>query len=176
MSDDPAPVHVARSAYGRALVVAVVLVVLVALVAVAADDPGGLRVASAWAAWAVLAAWALFWRPALEVGDERVVVRNVLATVVVPRGALRAVRGRWGLELVTDGGVVPVWAAPGSAALGSASGRRGPADEGAALLDPLVGPPAADVAAPPVTRRVHTATVVGLVGLPVLAVLLGATA
>ena len=69
--------------------------------------------------------WAVFWRPCVEVGDDGVVLANVLRTVEVPWGAIERVETRWGLRLVTPNGAVSGWAAPARAGIGRAPQRAG---------------------------------------------------
>ncbi|WP_152230795.1 PH domain-containing protein [Georgenia ruanii] len=68
--------------------------------------------------------WAVFWRPSVEVGDDGVVLTNVLRTVEVPWGAIDRVETRWGLRLVTSRGAVNGWAAPARAGVGRARSQR----------------------------------------------------
>lgn len=142
----------------------------------------------------VLVVWALFWRPAVEVSDGEIVVRNVLATVHVPWPAYRGLTVQYSLVLHTTGADVTAWAAPRSSATGRwlrSSRRRtepeeprrqhGSAEAVAAAIadrhDALVaaghlrGAEAARVAGDlrPV-RRWHWSTIAGTVALTALAV------
>ena len=73
------------------------------------------------AAWL---AWIGLWRPALQVGDDEVTIRNVFTTTVVPWAALIQVETRYALTLVTPQGRYPVTAAPAPGRLTTALSRR----------------------------------------------------
>jgi hypothetical protein len=57
-------------------------------------------------------AWAMLWRPRLDVSDEGLHVVNVTQTVRIPWEALIAVDTKYALTLYTPGRKFPVWAAP----------------------------------------------------------------
>ena len=79
------------------------------------------------------AAWAVLWRPLVEVSDGGVRVVNPLRTVHVPWPALTLVDTRWSLTLhTTTGGVVSAFAAPAPTALGEGGGRGRPGLSGEA--------------------------------------------
>lgn len=61
---------------------------------------------------AAVLAWALFWRPRLEVQEHGVTVVNVFRTYFVPWPSILAVDTRFALTLHTVAGRVSVWAAP----------------------------------------------------------------
>ena len=69
-------------------------------------------------------AWAGLWRPALEVTDEAVTIRNVFATTVVPWAALINVDTRYALTLVTPHGRFPATVAPAPGRLATAVSKR----------------------------------------------------
>lgn len=102
-----------RSRFSRGLAVAtavlgaVLLVWLTAAVGPTAALPYGPPVVLI-----VLVAWSAFWRPAVEVSDGEVVLRNVWRTVHVPWPALHEVDDRLGLRLVTAYGSYQAWAVP----------------------------------------------------------------
>lgn len=82
-------------------------------------------------------AWAVLWRPLVEVSDGGVRVVNPLRTVHVPWPALTRVDTRWSLTLHTTGGVVSAFAAPGPTALGEGGrpGRTGLSGEVAEVIE-----------------------------------------
>ena len=115
------------SRYGRALTVAAGVVALVAVVAVGVQDGLGEVVrALPLAGVVVLLVWALFWRPAVEVSDGEVVVRNVLATVRIPWPAYRGVTVKYSLVVHSTGADVTAWAAPRSSGTAQRMRRRRP--------------------------------------------------
>lgn len=67
--------------------------------------------------------WWLFWYPAVAFADDAVTVRNPLATVRVPWGALIDVDTKYALRLVTPTGSVTAWAAPAPGVWGTHAGR-----------------------------------------------------
>jgi hypothetical protein len=125
------PTLVFRSTFGRVLtvatgVVAVALVVTTALT----GDLGAVLGAAAPGAFVTYLVWMLFWRPAVEVSDGGVEVRNVARTVHVPWTAYEGVDTRYSLEVRYAGGRVTAWAAPRSSASARwlRSSRRRPVD------------------------------------------------
>jgi hypothetical protein len=102
----------------------------VVLVATAAADPlDGLRWAPVLALVAALA-YAMFWRPSVEVDDDAVTVRNVVRDVRVPWQRLESVDTRYSLMLEAGGRRYAAWAAP---APGRLSGVRQSRRDAAAL-------------------------------------------
>ncbi|WP_129338149.1 PH domain-containing protein [Cellulomonas endophytica] len=172
--------QVFRSSYGRGLTVAVAVLALLVVGAAALDRPDDLSVVTAWAVWGTGVVAATFWRPALVVEPSGVRVVNVLATVEVPWAALHEVRLRYGLELVTTGGTVGVWATPPAARTRRAPGGPGPADTAAAAVEAGAraaaqgGRDAAGVPSTRVVRRPHVGTLAGGLALPLLAVVAAA--
>lgn len=73
----------------------------------------------------VVAAWAVFWRPAITVHRSGVSVRNVLRTVELPWHAIDRVDTRYALTLHAGDQSYPVWAAPAPGVLGSLGVFRG---------------------------------------------------
>lgn len=70
-------------------------------------------------------AWAMLWRPLVEVADGGVTVVNPLRTVHVPWPALVGVDTRWSLTLHTTGGAkVSAFAAPAPTAVGEGSAAQ----------------------------------------------------
>ena len=59
-------------------------------------------------------AWAMFWRPNVEISDGGVHLRNVLRTVELPWPAIRRIDTRFALTLETAWGTYTAWAAPTS--------------------------------------------------------------
>ncbi|MEZ0449273.1 PH domain-containing protein [Cellulomonas sp. ICMP 17802] len=118
------------SIYGRWLTGATALLAVVAMVVTLLQEGAEqtLRLLPVTGA-IVLVVWALFWRPAVEVSDGEIVVRNVLATVRIPWPAYRGVTVKYSLVLHTTGRDVTAWAAPRSSATGRwlRSSRRRPA-------------------------------------------------
>lgn len=81
------------------------------------------------------AAWAVLWRPLVEVSDGGVRVVNPLRTVHVPWPALTGVDTRWSLTLhTTTAGVVSAFAAPAPTAFGEGD-RRGLSGEAAEVIE-----------------------------------------
>ena len=113
------------STYGRWLTGAAAVTAVIALVSVAAVDgvAESLRLLPL-LALVVLLVWALFWRPAVEVSDGEIVVRNVLATVRVPWPAYRGVTVKYSLVVHTTGADVTAWAAPRSSGTAQRLRRR----------------------------------------------------
>ena len=80
---------------------------------------------------AVAAVWAVFWRPAVVVDDDAVLLLNPVRDVRVPWPALEDVDTRFALTLTASGRRYQSWAA---AAPGRGLGlSRGPADRGPVL-------------------------------------------
>ncbi|QCB94356.1 hypothetical protein [Cellulomonas shaoxiangyii] len=129
------------SGYGRGLTVAAAATGVVTLGAVAVQDGAreALRLLPL-VALVVLAVWALLWRPAVEVSDGELVVRNVLSTVRVPWPTYRGVTRGWSLVVHTTDGDVQVAVAPRGSAAAGALRRRGADDD----VAPTGGPPAGD--------------------------------
>jgi PH (Pleckstrin Homology) domain-containing protein len=115
------------STYGRWLTGAAALAGVIALVSVLAAD--GVRDALLLVpvmGLVVAVVWALFWRPAVEVSDGEVVVRNVLATVRIPWPAYRGVSVKYSLVVHSTGPDVTAWAAPRSSGTAQRLRRRRP--------------------------------------------------
>ncbi|GAB2751120.1 PH domain-containing protein [Nocardioides pakistanensis] len=101
-----------RSGFSRGLAVVAVSLAAALLVWLAVTDPpAALRYAGPVGLVAALA-WLGFWRPAVEVSDGGVQLRNVWRTVHVPWPALQDVDSRLGLRLVTAYGSFQAWAVP----------------------------------------------------------------
>lgn len=125
----------------------------------------------------VLLAWLAFWRPAVEVSDGEVVLRNVWRTIHVPWPALQEVDGRLGLRLVTAYGGYQAWAVPAPRRT-----RHGGAGPGAAAVavrqrwDELREAGFLDnprLERPTARTELHTRAIAGSVGLTLLAVVAG---
>ena len=115
------------SSYGRWLTGGTAAAAVIALVSVLVAD--GAREAVLLLplmGLVVLLVWALFWRPAVEVSDGEVVVRNVLATVRIPWPAYRGVTVKYSLVVHSTGADVTAWAAPRSSGTAQRMRRRRP--------------------------------------------------
>ena len=111
---------------GVAVTVLVGAVVVLSLVGLAAagDVESLRRFGPAFVALEVVTA-ALFWWPAVIVGDDAVKIRNPFRTTVVPWEAIDAMETRVGLRLVLrPNGSVSAWAAPPPARRSSATVLR----------------------------------------------------
>ncbi len=71
-----------------------------------------------------VAAWALFWRPRVEVSDGGVLVVNVTRTIEMPWPVFVAAEAGWSLVVTTTHGRWTAWAAPRASGTGAAL-RRG---------------------------------------------------
>lgn len=168
-----------RSRFSRGLAVATAALGAVLLVWVsAAAGPSAALPYGPPVALVVLVAWLTFWRPAVEVSDGEVVLRNVWRTVRVPWPALRDVDDRLGLRLVTAYGDYQAWAAPAPrrtrrgvvpGAAATAVRRRWDELRDAGFLDdPRLERPTA-------RTELHTGAVVASAALLLLTVALGLT-
>lgn len=118
------PTETMRPRSSRPIAVAVVVCCAVALGAVAVSGPAPVVLARTLAAAALICAlaWAVYWRPEVEVSDGGVRIVNPWRTVHVPWPALEGVSHRWSLTVTTvDGRKVSAFAAP----------ARGLAEQGA---------------------------------------------
>lgn len=92
-------------------------------------DPAHALEVGCWLLAVGVVVYALFWRPAVVVDDEGVLLRNVLRDVHVPWSLLEAIETRFALTLVTPDGRHQSWAAaaPGrpSTLPGRPAGVRG---------------------------------------------------
>ena len=109
------PTLMFRSTYGRVLTVATgVVAVALGVITALTGDVGTVVGALVPAALVTYLVWMLFWRPAVEVSDGGIEVRNVTRTVRVPWTAYEGVATRYSLEVRYAGGSVTAWAAPRS--------------------------------------------------------------
>jgi len=109
------PTLMFRSTYGRVLTVATgVVAVALGVITALTGDVGTVVGALVPAALVTYLVWMLFWRPAVEVSDGGIEVRNVTRTVRVPWTAYEGVETRYSLEVRYAGGSVTAWAAPRS--------------------------------------------------------------
>ncbi|MCT9820475.1 PH domain-containing protein [Microbacterium sp. W1N] len=108
-----------RPVLGRVLAVLTMVVCAFGAVATVVTDPA----AALRYVWPLLLvgvlAWALYWRPGLEVAEHGVTVVNPLSTHFVPWPNITSIDTRYALTLHTvtadeRGGTVRVWAAPAS--------------------------------------------------------------
>jgi hypothetical protein len=119
------PTRIFRSLYGRVLTVLVGAIGLLVVVTLGATQGVVATVTTLpVAGLLVLAAWAVFWRPEVEVSDGEVVVRNVLRTTRAPWPTVRAARTDWSLVLETTEGEVSAWAAPRASGTAQRMSRR----------------------------------------------------
>jgi len=115
------------SSYGRWLTGGTAAAAVIALVSVlVADGAREALLLLPLMGLVVLLVWALFWRPAVEVSDGEVVVRNVLATVRIPWPAYRGVTVKYSLVVHSTGPDVTAWAAPRSSGTVQRMRRRRP--------------------------------------------------
>jgi len=115
------------SSYGRWLTGGTAAAAVIALVSVlVADGAREALLLLPLMGLVVLLVWALFWRPAVEVSDGEVVVRNVLATVRIPWPAYRGVTVKYSLVVHSTGADVTAWAAPRSSGTVQRMRRRRP--------------------------------------------------
>ena len=115
------------SSYGRWLTGGTAAAAVIALVSVlVADGAREALLLLPLMGLVVLLVWALFWRPAVEVSDGEVVVRNVLATVRIPWPAYRGVTVKYSLVVHSTGADVTAWAAPRSSGTAQRMRRRRP--------------------------------------------------
>ncbi len=152
------PTEVFVSRYARVLTGATWAVALIVVGGFStAADRHQLALAASASALAALAAWALFWRPRVEVSDGGVLLVNVLRTVEVPWPLLDEARAGWSLEVHTSTGRWTAWAAPRSSGTTRAI-RRAPRGRSEAA-DLAAGPGAeasAEAVAAAIGRR-HSA-------------------
>ncbi|WP_439565959.1 PH domain-containing protein [Microcella sp.] len=104
-----------RPAFGRVLTITIALIALGALIGfVVADDVAGLLRSGWWLLLLAAVTWALYWKPAVEVLEHEVTVRNPLSTWHVPWPAIERIDTKWALTLYTPRGRIEAWAAPAS--------------------------------------------------------------
>ncbi len=109
------PTEVFVSRYARVLAGSTWLVALIVVGGFATQpDRGQLVLVAAAAGLAALGAWALFWRPRVEVSDGGILLVNVLRTIEVPWPVFSDATPRWSLEVRTADGHWTAWAAPRS--------------------------------------------------------------
>jgi hypothetical protein len=109
--------EVYRSTFGRVMTVVaggVAAAVVAWMLAVGASDDA--LATAPWLALFVLAVWAAFWRPCVEVSDGGVRLVNVSRTIDLPWPAVQSVTTRWALTLGTEYGTFTSWAAPAPSA------------------------------------------------------------
>ncbi|MGC5617206.1 PH domain-containing protein [Georgenia sp. Z1491] len=155
------PTLVFRTRAARPIAVAGWVVCALAAVMILVDGVGPAPLA--WTACAALVLYVVWWRPAVEVSDGGVGVRDLLRDVHVPWPALRDVESRWSLTVVTDDGRFGSWAVPAPSPSARRL-RRGRGDDPAG--DARSGgdeTPVRDAGAAPVERRYGTAEVVASV-------------
>jgi hypothetical protein len=108
------PTYVIRTRWARAIAVVGWAACLAYAVSVVADRGTIATGHLAWPALAALLVHALWWRPAVEVSDGGITVRDLLRTTHVPWPAVREIGERWSLSIVTPSGQVGSWALPAS--------------------------------------------------------------
>jgi hypothetical protein len=128
-------------------------------------------------------AWAVLWRPRIELTPEHLRIVDVRRTSTYTWSRISEVRTKYGIEVVTSEGVRRVWIATRpTARLDARTGDQpgGPdhldVDAAAARMlarvpapAPQDGPPPASVTAAPITHRTHGWTILAMVVLGVAA-------
>jgi hypothetical protein len=98
-----------RSSLGLAAVCVVTgLILLVSLARNWADYPRAMF--ASWVVFALAVTWSIFIRPAVLLGVEGVMVRNVLRDVYIPWAALTEVKSRWNLKVFAGDRGYTAWA------------------------------------------------------------------
>lgn len=114
-----------RPTSSRVLAVAAWAVALsVAVGALTTRDLGVAATAASGAGLGAVVAWALFWRPQIEVSPGGVTIVNVVRTIHVPWPVLTEAVAGWSLEVRTREHTWTAWAAPRGSAAGEAARRR----------------------------------------------------
>ncbi len=152
------PTEVFVSRYARVLTGAtwaVCLIVVGGFATVA--DRHQLALAGSASALAALAAWAMFWRPRVEVSDGGVLLVNVLRTVEVPWPLFVEAVSDWSLEVQTTSHRWTAWAAPRSSGTARAIRRaprgRAEPERGATAVNRPSADASADAVAGAIARR-----------------------
>ena len=101
-----------RPAFGRVLAGALMFICAVAGWSVIGAGADAVWQVWPWLALVCFGAWALYWRPLVEVNAGGVRVVNVFRTFEVPWPAITDIETKWALTLVTTLGTVRAWAAP----------------------------------------------------------------
>ena len=101
-----------RPAFGRVLAGALMIVCALAGLSVLGSGVDAVWQVCPWLALVGFGAWALYWRPLVEVSAGGVRVVNVFRTFDVPWPAITEIETKWALTLVTTLGDVRAWAAP----------------------------------------------------------------
>ena len=114
-----------RPKLGRVLCGALWLLCAYAAIAtVRADGFHSVVTVYPWLALLAVLAWALYWRPQVEVDDAGVHLVNVLRTIDVPWPAIQRVDTKWALCLFTEYGNFTAWAAPAPGGLATLRAER----------------------------------------------------
>ncbi|ACQ79379.1 hypothetical protein Bcav_1119 [Beutenbergia cavernae DSM 12333] len=133
MTSSLGTVDVFRTTFSRVIagLVGVVSAVAIVLLAIAGTD--ALLQSGGFFAVVGVGAWALFWRPFVELNDREIVLSNVLRTTRIPWPAVTALDSRWSFTVEIAQRKHSAWAAPGSSGMAARArpSRRGakPADE-----------------------------------------------
>ncbi len=101
-----------RPAFGRVLAGALMIICALAGLSVIGAGADAVWQVWPWLALVAFGAWALYWRPLVEVNAAGVRVVNVFRTFDVPWPAITEIETKWALTLVTTLGTVRAWAAP----------------------------------------------------------------
>ncbi|MEJ5915685.1 hypothetical protein [Pseudokineococcus sp. 1T1Z-3] len=112
-------VMVFRTVAGRVVAGGVVVVCATALVSTAVSGLAPLVGSGGVFALVGVLAWALFWRPSVEVNPAEVVITDILRTVRIPWVTVTALDSRWSFSVETTHGTFAAWAAPGHSGMGS---------------------------------------------------------
>lgn len=110
-----------RSRLAQGLAVLACLVAVVALVSfVSEGGPTALLTTLAPVALVGALAWAVFWNPRLEVGEDGITMVNVWRTVHVPWRRFKTADTRWALSVTTTDSVTYTsWAVPAGSGFGA---------------------------------------------------------
>lgn len=120
-----------RPTFSRILAGATALICAIALVVVLIQDSfSDVLGVLPWLLLVSGAAWAVFWQPAVQVGDGGVRLVNVTRTIDLPWPSIQRIDTKWALALVTAYGTFTAWSAPAPSRM---SARRLSRQEGKEL-------------------------------------------
>jgi len=101
------------SRFGRILAVIIAIVALVGVVLTAVESDFGAILRFGWPfAFVAYVAYAVFWKPSVEVSDGGVTMRNVLRSIHLPWPSIQRIDTKYALTLYTSYGHYSAWAAP----------------------------------------------------------------
>jgi hypothetical protein len=187
MSDSPATPTVRIVAPGMRTLALVLWVVAVVLLVLGFVDRGDTSVflVPVPSLFVAFVAWAVLWRPRLELTPEALVVVDVRRTSTYAWPRVTGVRTKYGLEVQSNEADRRTWIAPRPTARLRIDGPAGPVpatvDIAAAEVLARVpaaaqqdGPPPATVTAQPIVHRVHGWSILAMIVLGVAASLAAA--